>query len=577
MPKQIPGNADNDGTLLGVVKVQMPEQLDNDGSLRIGADVREQNKNIVRNTIAAFGNWAEQVGAPAIILFPEFSVSEEATDWLMTEIQTPHIAPNTLVVFGMEQISMDNFRARVTNSGSRADFDGVNFGPNVDRVNTAVILAKDNAGEATSYYQPKCSRSDYESRRQYVSNLVYEITFGQYNLVVSICSDFLLRDNVGTLVGSVMEELDRQHPQPRNHRLDLVLLVEKNASPLHPLYHLSIEHLFYNRPHSVQTTDTIVCAVNSVAAHVPGRFGRSNLSVMRRGRPPAAFKSHLSDEHFAWCSHADNEILHYIRWRIRTAGVISFVLDTDRRPWQLGNAESVPINRGGLHKITDNERLEEITPVPEVYELQEVLYGRFSAFIAATFHKDILQRYFESVAEYERLLSRLFVRRPTSILNLLLTFQDVPINCDHWNLTELEGTFSYFLVTLRLLSDRYDDLQLQGNYLRGEGLTLGVIDCDMRASPDIIDDLIKKPSRIADLDILFLQRVSKLILWDGAPTKMSVLKGRISINGTGEAEEVGSVSRAPSPQVVDVGSLVTALDGRCRQIADVRRVLNELL
>jgi hypothetical protein len=34
-----------------------------------------------------------------------------------------------------------------------------------------------------------------------------------------------------------MLDIDRIYPHPRDHRLDLVLLIQKNPSPLNDLYH----------------------------------------------------------------------------------------------------------------------------------------------------------------------------------------------------------------------------------------------------------------------------------------------------------------------------------------------------
>jgi len=202
--KQIPDVLCHDDGALGIVKVQMPEQCDDNGMFfRIRDRERERNLRIIRNTIAAFGNWAQQVNAPAIILFPELSVSAEAADELRTEMATARITPNTLIVLGMEHLRRDHFICRASDSHSRADFAGTDFGPNIDRVNTAVILAKDKAGNVSCYYQPKCSRSDYESPRQFTSNIIYKFAFGQHHFIVNICSDFFLQAGAMPLVGSV--------------------------------------------------------------------------------------------------------------------------------------------------------------------------------------------------------------------------------------------------------------------------------------------------------------------------------------------------------------------------------------
>ena len=295
--------------LLGMVQVQMPEQCDNNGMFyRIRDQERARNLTIIQNTITTFGNLAQRVNAPAIILFPELSVSEEASDWLRNEMVSARISPNTLIVLGLEHVRTDQFTYRASNSNSIDDFAGINFGQNVDRVNTAIILVKDNASNIFCHYQPKCSRSDYESPSQLKSNMIYKFAFGQHNFIVNICSDFFLQSGARPLVGAVMQDIDLLHQQPHIDRIDLILLIQKNPSPLNDLYHKSVECLFYNTPHHIHTSDTIVCAVNSANQNDLGKFRNSNISVMRRGRPPEEFEERHPFDHFAWCSHKTNEV-----------------------------------------------------------------------------------------------------------------------------------------------------------------------------------------------------------------------------------------------------------------------------
>lgn len=111
--KQIPDVLCHNDGLLGIVKIQMPEQCDDNGLFfKIRDRDRERNLRIIQNTIAMFGNWAQQVNAPAIILFPELSVSEEATDWLRAEMATARITANTLIVLGMEHLSTNQFSGK---------------------------------------------------------------------------------------------------------------------------------------------------------------------------------------------------------------------------------------------------------------------------------------------------------------------------------------------------------------------------------------------------------------------------------------------------------------------------------
>ena len=245
--RQVEGPANDDRTLLGVVKIQMPQQCGKDFKIRPTEIAR--NLGLVQNAVARFGNWGRDVEAPAIVLFPEFSISTEALNWLLDQMSSDQIAPNTLIIFGLEQVTTKEFMTYVADSDSKEDFDG-NFGPNINLINTAVILAKDHSSNVTRYFQPKCSRSDYELSRQYVSRTVNLIRFGPYESVVSICSDFLLNDDNGQpLLGQLLQDIEGMYAHPGDHRLDLVLLIQNNPSPLHELYDRSIRYLYRNRPH----------------------------------------------------------------------------------------------------------------------------------------------------------------------------------------------------------------------------------------------------------------------------------------------------------------------------------------
>lgn len=571
--------------LLGIVKVQMPEQCQDNGTFfRIRDRERERNLRIVQNTITTYGHWAQQINAPTIILFPELSVSEEATDWLRNEMANASISPNTLIALGLEHLSTTQFTDRVSDSDSCTNFANIDFGPNIDRVNTAVIIAKNNTGNVFCYYQPKCSRSDYEPFSQYTSSIINKFAFGQHHFIVNICSDFFLQAGARPLVGSVLLNIDQFYTNPSDHRLDLILLIQKNCSPLDDLYHDSVKCLFYNTPHHISTSDTIICAVNSANHNDPGKYGKSNVSVMRRGRPPVEYKERHAHEHFAWCSHNEsaehlNDNLHYARWRMRCAGAISFILDTSRRPWPPGNLESMPINNPGLRRLTNADTFETVHPIPEVYELQEVLYRDFQFFIDACFQVNELRYYFGPVVYYEDLLKNLFTSSPIKIIELLLILHNVPVNCDHWDMDKLTSAFKHFLLTLRLLSERYDDLCVLEEQLHADTRTIGVMDCEQRSFVAILSELKNPAIAIQNIDVLLLQRISELYpLWDGAPTGLEELQNSIKTNRpTGTETVLGSISRAPSPQIADVGFIISMLNREYLQDNDIRRVLNDIL
>jgi len=111
--RSINSGLDRQVDLLGFVKVQMPEQCERSTWFRIRDAERERNLRIVESVVAEFGSWARAVRLPTVILFPELSVTEEAADFLSQKIATDSIDPNTLIVFGLEQLSPDAFLARI--------------------------------------------------------------------------------------------------------------------------------------------------------------------------------------------------------------------------------------------------------------------------------------------------------------------------------------------------------------------------------------------------------------------------------------------------------------------------------
>jgi len=583
--KEIQGNNNHDGDLLGIVKVQMPEQCESSRWFRIANNERERNLRIVDSVVSAFGSWSKTVEAPAIILFPEFSVSKEASDLLIQKMATEDIVPNTMIVFGMEQIDRNEFLSRIAQSDSCNEFNDDLLGVNIDRINTAVILVKDDYGNSHCYYQPKCTRSDYESPRQFRSNLVYKFTFGMNHLLVSICSDFILSEPEGVVVGSVMQDIDRLYSNPRDKRLDIICLIQKNPAPFHPLYEESIKHLFFNRQHRLQTTDTIVCAVNSANEKIPIKYGNCNVSLMRRGRPASHFKTRPAREHYAWCSFSrdtSREIddLHYIRWRMRCPGLISFVLETSNRPWRLGDTNSIPVRKVGLFQISENCDLEEICPIPEVYEMKETLFNRFGAFIEDVFRSSVLKTYFGPIDEYENLLDDLFDRSPQSIIELLFSLHDCDvINCDHWKLSSIRDVFKHFILSLRLLSECYADLKIENGQLYGSFITYGVLDCNNSSVFTVLKKHIEIVSRLEDTSILLLQRTEDVSpFWDGSMVPIDELINKISVSSAkADESKQFSIAKAPSPYLVNLSSVLQTLNKQCESASDIRRVLHACL
>ena len=238
----------------------------------------------------------------------------------------------------------------------------------------------------------------------------------------------------------------------------------------------------------------------------------------------------------------------------------------------------MPVRNPGLYRLTDADQLEAFRPVPEVYELQEVLYRDFQSFIGAIFQVDDLRCHFRRVVDYESLLNNLVARSPRKIIGLLLVLYEVPVNCDHWNLVSLADPFRHFLLTLRLLSERYGDLRVLKDKLHADARTFGVMDCDRRPLFTILRELRNPQTAIQDIDVLLVQRISELYQWDGAPASLEALYNDISMSRPSGANGApGSISNAPSPQIVDVGLMISKLNQGCMHSNDIRRVLNEIL
>ncbi len=567
---------------LGIVKVQMQDQLATDHSLRVREDARDQNRLIVETTLARFGKWANQTATPAVILFPELSVTEESAAWLDAAAATEMVSPNTMIVAGLELLSVARFQELVAACESREHFAGHDYGVNVEWVNSAVVIVKDGTGLVRRYYQPKCSCSDWEGRRQYISRTIYLFTFAGLRTVVSICSDMFLRVGGTAVTAAVAEDLDALSSNPAGESLDLVLLIQKNPAPIHPLYSETIETLFYNQPHRTRTRDTIVCAVNSCTADDPCQYGQSNVSVMQRGRPPAQFSDRVSSPEFAWITLPPYRVtgsanLHLVRWRLEEPGVISFVLDTHTRPWAAGEQDSMPVRQMALFRITA-AGYEAITPVAELQEMIRTIAREYPLFVEQVVSSSALRPFLAARAGYTAALKRIFAHNCPAFIFRLLTLSPPNRNCDLWKPEALRAPFLRAALIVRVLAESFTDLSFTDGNLKTAERTIGLFDGDGQFPPSALKALRDRVGEFMELDYVILQRVGVAAeFWDGAPIHTAELLEKISYCGVPRTRSPGSITDVQSPRVVDAVHLIEQINRGATAPEEIKGILHGIL
>ncbi|MBL7073872.1 hypothetical protein ISS37_01350 [candidate division KSB1 bacterium] len=569
---------------IGIVKVQMPEQCQKDGIYKIKEEEKQNNIHIVENVLNKYNNNIFSEGNPNFIVFPELSVSMEAAELMIVKLKNGEINTNTIIIFGLEQITKNQFLELISNSNSKDDFNEVDFGRNIKFVNTAAILIKDKNGKNYIYYQPKLSKSRYETTQQFISKIIYIFNLGVYTILILICSDFILERGKLPIIYTLFKDLDYFYKNPRHEKIDLMFLIQNNKHPIGNHYTKIIKSLYF-KSHTIDTTKTMVCSINSVDTEDVKHFRNSNVAVMNRGRFPETLKDMRAENLFAWKSFkkeaGEQDSLQYILWRLRYPGVISFILNMNDTTFRFQDENVIPIEEPGLEKINTNFELTEIKQIPEIYEFKEILLDDFSDFIETLFSKYLLRQYFSNIEMYENMFCNLFMQRPCEVIRTLLFIREEnkrAINCDLWD--EDKGTFKYFFVSLAMLNTNYEGIEIEENKIKSDDIFISIIDCDNMQDLQFRQEKGELLlSQYRDMQIVLLQRLGPLYLdWNGEPKRFNELLNLNKIVKTMKRpDSYNKITKPKYPYVLTLCYLINKLNARqsYKKVDNIKETLNE--
>ncbi|MGA2624463.1 MAG: hypothetical protein ABSF91_11460 [Bacteroidota bacterium] len=573
---------------LGIVKVQMPEQSTTDGTFVIKPSERQRNKELILKVFELFGGSCFSSNrCPNFFLFPELSVTVESAQAIIDLFKSTRIKPNTVVLLGLERIRKGVFLDLQSHSNAPGGFDDSHFGQTINFVNTAIIVAKDKNSLIHYYLQPKLSRSGYETVEQFKSDLIYLFNFGGYQSLVSICSDLFVHEEGTSVVKKVMSSINthirKNNRNPRNERIDLWFLLQKNVYPMGDIYDDSVRTLFYKDGHDIETSKTVICSVNSAQGSYSQHYRHSNLCVMDRGRDPETLIGRNSQTCFAWRVISKRptdtaNLPRYVLWRIRDAGVISFILNTDNRNFQINDENLVPVEEALAWSITNTDILK-FQEHPEIYELKEFLFSGFEGFVKELFIAPEIREFMGNLDAYLNLFDTLFRQRPVDIFDSLMRIHDerskIP-NCDYWGRDK--DMFMHFILSLRLLQIAYSTLKTDSGSFESQGTRFTVVDCggrqDLSMREKISTSFIDAPKN----SVIILQRLIALHNWGGELTQLEDLSDAVKVTKVPNVMgNLHSTARAESPSVIAFTYLTNTINSAEISAAQVPQKTKELL
>jgi len=560
---EIPGIRYIDENRIGVVKVQMPEQCTSTPPFRIREQERKRNTEMVTAVLQECASGDFLCSRPQFVLFPELSVGLDAFAAVRRVMSSKEAPNNTVVVMGLETLSKEEFLALVADSDSRDAFNSEDLAGNTRYVNTAVIFVRDESGNTNLYFQPKLTTSIFESVDQFKAKKSYLLKLGRYRALTVICSDFILRESGRSVMSDLLRSIDECYEHPGDEKIHLVLLLQKNKHPTAEAYRRIVRMLHFRECHTIDTSHTVVCAVNSVNPESLDLFRNCNVVVMNRGRPPRDLRARTApDTTFAWKEFkpeaGDEPSLNYVLWRLREPGMISFILNMDDRPHQVLSAEHRPIEQPGLATFRGGVVLEGLNVLPEIYEFEELLLRGYSEWAKSLFSKESLKSYFTDIDMYMQRISELFTERPTGVIdNLLLIHSEGEscVNCDHWE--DEQDLFHSFLLSLAVLWSAFSDVTIEGGELVTEDARIVVMDCN--GTPDLKVRLHLNPPS-GEVDFILLQRMVDLHAWDGCPRAYDDLISEISQTKPMRGEDFRvRITKARFPRMLTLNYLLNAL------------------
>ena len=303
------------GEGVNTLVAQIPTRLHLEGRLFKIKDKTEQTAN----TISILQLAGSMTGDEKLhfILLPESSVPFEAFDQVIEVIET-EIKDNTAVIFGMEHITLSQFRTILDryNEDNSEMIDLVSEDDNDDDrskpVNTCVTVVKEQNGHLRCFLTAKTHPFAGEETVNDVLDLyrgrallLFSCDQSPFNFMPLICFDYVYRDlhnsNIMEIIKKSNEIYFRHH-----QNLDLLAVIQCNPKPEHKVFRDVVtgfygEHLFK----TPGTRDTLTVFVNSSSetelegASHGETFGHSSIVAGMRHKLPKIKLSEFKTDDFS--------------------------------------------------------------------------------------------------------------------------------------------------------------------------------------------------------------------------------------------------------------------------------------
>jgi hypothetical protein len=251
------------------------------------------------------------------ILLPESSVSFDTLEKVIEVIST-ELSDNTVVIFGVEHITLHQFR-KVLDRYQTDNADIMDLIANEDNgddrskpVNVCVTLVKEQSGRLRCFLSAKTHPFAGEETVDDVFDLyrgkaflLFSCENTPFNFMPLICFDYVFRDMHNSNIMSIIEKANEIHFR-RHQSLNLLAVIQCNPKPEHKVFRDVVtgfygEHLFK----TPGTRDTLTVFINSsgetkLEGASPGdSFGHSSIVTGTRHKLPRIKLSEFKTDDFS--------------------------------------------------------------------------------------------------------------------------------------------------------------------------------------------------------------------------------------------------------------------------------------
>jgi hypothetical protein len=294
---------------------QIPNQLSLEGRLFKIRNKKEQNTRIM--SILRVASCLSGDEKLHFILLPESSVSFDTLEKVIEVIST-ELSDNTVVIFGVEHITLHQFR-KVLDRYQTDNADIMDLIANEDNgddrskpVNVCVTLVKEQSGRLRCFLSAKTHPFAGEETVDDVFDLyrgkaflLFSCENTPFNFMPLICFDYVFRDMHNSNIMSIIEKANEIHFR-RHQSLNLLAVIQCNPKPEHKVFRDVVtgfygEHLFK----TPGTRDTLTVFINSsgetkLEGASPGdSFGHSSIVTGTRHKLPRIKLSEFKTDDFS--------------------------------------------------------------------------------------------------------------------------------------------------------------------------------------------------------------------------------------------------------------------------------------